>query len=124
MMIELTLPYPPSVNKIWRVGKAKVYLNPIAKAYRDQVFWKSLAIIDKFIVPVFIKNTKVRLEIKMYPPDHKRRDVDNICKSILDALQYTRIIDDDSQIYQLYVEKLEVRKGGEIEVKLLELVNN
>ena len=57
----------------------------------------------------------LRLELFVYPPDKKRRDLDNILKAILDALQHAGIYADDFYIQQLYVERKEVRKFGEIE---------
>jgi crossover junction endodeoxyribonuclease RusA len=58
---------------------------------------------------------RLRLEIFIYPPDLKKRDIDNVCKAILDALQHGGLYADDFYIQQLYVERREVRKHGEIE---------
>lgn len=58
---------------------------------------------------------KLRIELLIYPPDKKRRDLDNVCKAICDVLQHAGIYDDDFKIWQLYVERREVRKYGEVE---------
>lgn len=65
---------------------------------------------------------RLRLELFVYPPDNKRRDLDNLCKATLDALQYAGIFADDFHIQQLYIERREIRKHGEIEF-VLELIN-
>lgn len=61
---------------------------------------------------------RLRLELFVYPPDKRKRDLDNICKASLDVLQHAGIYGDDFHIQQLYVERREVRKFGEIEFVL------
>jgi crossover junction endodeoxyribonuclease RusA len=58
---------------------------------------------------------RLRLELYVYPPDLKRRDLDNLCKAVLDALQHAGVYPDDFRICQLYVERCSVRSFGEIE---------
>lgn len=62
--------------------------------------------------------TRLRLELYIYPPDNKRRDLDNLCKAILDALQHAGMYADDFYIQQLYIERRSVRKYGEVEFTL------
>lgn len=45
----------------------------------------------------------VRLEMVAHRPDMRRRDLDNILKSLLDALRYGGVYEDDSQIEHLDV---------------------
>lgn len=63
----------------------------------------------------------LRLELYIYPPDRRRRDIDNLCKAVLDALQCANLFRDDFYIQQLYVERKTVRKYGEVEFILKEL---
>lgn len=58
---------------------------------------------------------KLRVELYIYPPDEKRRDVDNVCKAVLDALQHAGVYTDDFKLWQLYVERRGVRLHGEVE---------
>lgn len=58
---------------------------------------------------------KLQIELLIYPPDNKKRDIDNVCKALLDALQHAGIYDDDFKIWVLHVERREVRKHGEVE---------
>lgn len=113
--LKITLPYPVSMNVIWRQGRnGRLYLNPAVTRYRKAVWALT------FNKPKF-GNAMVSIDIKMFPPDKRRRDADNICKSILDSLQHAGVIDDDVQVQKLSVEKCEVRKGGEIELILNEI---
>lgn len=113
--VQATLPYPISVNKVWLRSSRGMYLNPKIEGYRKDVYY----LLCK--QPKFNK-LPLRLEIKMYPPDNRPRDIDNILKTLLDTLQHAGIYDNDSQIYQLYVEKHGKRTGGEIEIKLTNLL--
>jgi crossover junction endodeoxyribonuclease RusA len=58
---------------------------------------------------------KLQIELFIYPPDKKRRDLDNICKVILDTLQKAGIYDDDFKIWKLTISRKEVRQYGEVE---------
>ena len=56
---------------------------------------------------------------KVYPPDRRKRDLDNVLKASIDALQHCGLIDDDANIWRLEVERGEVVKGGYIEVGII-----
>lgn len=58
---------------------------------------------------------KLRIELYIYPPDEKKRDIDNVVKAVLDALQFAGIYTDDFKVWQLYIERRGVRKLGEVE---------
>ncbi len=65
---------------------------------------------------------KLRVELYIYPPDEKRRDVDNVCKAVLDVLQQAGIYTDDFKVWQLYVERCSVRLHGEVEFVITRIV--
>ena len=45
------------------------------------------------------------MRLEFYPPDNRRRDLDNAQKALLDALQHGGAYRDDSQIVRLEAEK-------------------
>jgi Holliday junction resolvase RusA-like endonuclease len=45
-------------------------------------------------------------------------DIDNCCKSILDALQDAGLYNDDKQVYRLAIERKEIVSGGGVIVKV------
>lgn len=47
------------------------------------------------------------VDIRLVPPDRRRRDVDNSLKALLDAMQFGGVYHDDSQIVRLTVEKFD-----------------
>ena len=60
----------------------------------------------------------VYMVIQVFPPDARRRDLDNILKPLLDALQHGGAYGDDSQIGHLEIVRYHKRKGGEVWVTL------
>ena len=107
-MIKLTLPYPPSVNRLWRhVGK-RVLVSKEGRQYRNRV-WMELRMAN--IKPI---EGPVSLEIILHPPDRRKRDLDNCLKSILDSLQHGGAYYDDNQVKKIDAEMCEPIKGGKL----------
>jgi len=46
------------------------------------------------------------MSIECYPPDRRKRDLDNLGKCIADSLQHARVYADDSQIDFLSFERM------------------
>jgi len=117
----LRLPYPPSVNHYWKTRSIK-----LGNKYTRIVYISSKGIeFRRSVANVVIVNrvkgfggSLLRMEVKLYPPDRRRRDVDNVLKALFDSLQHAGVYNDDSQIKQLYIEMLEKREGGEVEITL------
>jgi crossover junction endodeoxyribonuclease RusA len=69
--------------------------------------------------PLFGCTDRLRVELSVTPPDNRRRDLDNLLKATLDAMQIAGVYYDDSQIDELLVIRRPVRKGeGELIVSL------
>lgn len=63
---------------------------------------------------------KVEIIIYAYPPDDRRRDIDNVLKALLDALEKGGLYENDNQIRKLTIED-SGQKGGFVEVYVNEL---
>ena len=87
----IVLPWPPSVNRYWRKVGARVLISREGRKFRTDAAMRLIG------APRFGRR-KVRLVMHWYPPDARRRDGDNLCKAIFDALQCAHVVDDDSQI--------------------------
>lgn len=106
-MIYLRLPYPPSTNHYWLRNKnGGMRISPEGKAFRLGVL-------------VAVRATKARkmagmlsVGILSHPPDKRRRDIDNLLKATLDALQHAGLYADDNQISRLIIERGEPVKVG------------
>lgn len=123
--MQITLPYPPSVNHYKSIGRTvhtssgksyQIRVNaPKTKKYFHEVF-------------VIVKNLQLErlhgdivMNIEVYPPDYRKRDLDNICKVLLDSLELAGVYNDDNQIVKLTLERKEMRKGGEIRIEVKKL---
>jgi len=58
------------------------------------------------------------VRIDAYPPDKRRRDLDNIQKALLDALVHADVIEDDSLIDALSIQRHEAKEEGEVIVRI------
>lgn len=111
-MIELELPYPPSVNHLYRHPGPRTLISREGRRYREAVCaLLAAARVARFEGPLHI-------EIELYPPDRRRRDVDNAQKALLDSLQHGGLYRDDSQIAKLEIERREVVPGGRTIVRI------
>ena len=91
-MLTLTLPFPPSVNRLWRAGKdGKVYRSPKYTAWRKEAMWELKA---------QAKSQKVcgsyKLTLLAVKPDKRKRDIGNLEKAVSDILVTMGIIEDDN----------------------------
>jgi len=110
-MIEI--PWPPSVNSYWRTWKGRVLVSKRGREYRRTVAKLSLYFGFKHY-----GTDRLRVTIHAYPPDRRRRDLDNLNKASLDALQAAGVYDDDSQIDDLRIVRCEIKKFGLLLVEI------
>ncbi len=113
--LRLTLPWGPSCNHHWRYTENGVFLSSEGRAFRKAVrdrLWP-------FARPSF-RNRRLAISITLHAPDHRRFDIDNRIKPLLDALQNAGVIDDDEAVDELTCRRGEPRPGGEVEVVLWE----
>jgi Holliday junction resolvase RusA-like endonuclease len=111
-MIELELPYPPSVNHYWRRVGARTLISRGGRAFRDAV---CAILAARRVRPL---DGALAVSIELFPPDHRRRDVDNALKSLLDALAHGGAYHDDSQVARLTIQRRGVVPGGMVRVRL------
>ena len=111
--IQITLPWPPSVNHYYRKVGRRMLISRRGRMYRQAV----CAIARQFEIKPF--GCELKITIDAYPPDRRRRDGDNLLKAIFDSLQHGGIYKDDSQIkdFEFYTRELQ-RPNGNIIVRL------
>jgi Holliday junction resolvase RusA-like endonuclease len=111
-MLEVELPYPPSINHYWRrVGHATL----ISREGRR--FRASVVAILAALRPEPLAGD-LAVEVEVYPPDNRRRDIDNVQKALLDALQHGGAYADDSQVVRLTITKCSPVAGGKTIVRI------
>jgi crossover junction endodeoxyribonuclease RusA len=100
-----TLPYPPSVNRYWRHNRGHFHVSQEGQLYRRKV-WEAC-----LIQKITKCNGDLKLEIDIYPPDRRKRDIDNICKAVLDSLEHAKVYDNDYQIAELTLRRHAANDG-------------
>lgn len=105
-LLQIELPWPPSINHYWRHTKNGHYISNEGKAYRQLVQYSCLKYKNQFT-----KKNRLSIYVEAYPPDRRKRDIDNILKSLLDALQHAGIYEDDGQIDKLSINRNLLLKG-------------
>lgn len=111
-LMEFVLPYPPSINHYWRRVGPRTLISREGRRFRERV----TAILAELRVQPLTGRLAVRVEV--YPPDNRRRDIDNVQKALLDAMQHGGAYADDSQIVRLTIEKCEPVEGGRTIVRI------
>lgn len=120
MELILSLPWPPTANKIWRTTRSTVYSSEKYKQFATLSFLT----VKQQLPRTFVRFAgSVRVAIDLYPPTRKSYDIDNRIKPTLDALTKSAVWDDDDQVVELIVRKRSVVKNGKAEVRIEE-VNN
>ena len=94
-------------------ARRKVFVTKAGQMYR-------LAIKADLMGSGAVKGYDVPLSVKMkiVPPDRRRRDIDNICKTLFDALTLAGLWTDDKLIKHLTVEVTDPMKPGHVELEV------
>jgi len=109
--INLTIPFPPSVNTYWGFKGSRRFLTSRAKVFKSAVAAEFMRSGHEGF-----GNARLAVTIKLYPPDRRVRDIDNVVKSTLDALCQAGVFADDGQIDMLHVTREQVIKFGAAEI--------
>lgn len=101
-MIRVFLPYPPTVNHYWGRHGSRTFIKARGIEFRHDVLSKFLLLNVQKIV-----DGRIKLTIKAYMPDNRKRDIDNLFKATLDAITHTEMVwTDDNQVDKLYIERV------------------
>ncbi len=115
--LRVSLPWPPSVNRIWRSvkirGSGRVLLSREGREYRRAVKI-ALRACTRVLGAYFSR--PVSVQIAAHPPDARRRDLDNVLKAVLDAITHAGVWDDDRRVDDLHIWRMPPVAGGRIDV--------
>lgn len=114
------LPYPPSINHYWRhptrgALAGRHLISEEGRDYRERVKAHLFGrLVNKCGGGLeWIKESKrLAVQIVVYPPDRRKRDLDNLLKPLLDALTHAGLWRDDYPVRDIHVADGEVVKGG------------
>lgn len=97
--MTLELPWPPSVNHYYRRNRnGSVRIGEEGKAYRKTV----TLLLRRFLIRnAGFPDQRIAVWVDAWPPDKRKRDLDNLGKCLLDSLKHAGVYGDDSQIDDL-----------------------
>jgi len=116
-MIELELPFPPSVNTYWRNFQGRMLISKKGREYRKTV--ADIVLLNRAAKHY---QGKIKMTIEAWRPDGRKRDLDNLLKAPLDALTHAGVYLDDHLIVHLTIYWAD-DKGGKLNVKIEEIQN-
>lgn len=97
-MYELYLPYPPTVNSYYVKTRNGIFISTKGKKFRADV---AEAVLQQ--LPDTSIDHKCLIEVVLYPPDARKRDIDNCLKALLDSLTKCGLWHDDVLIDQIFL---------------------
>ncbi|ENG1126313.1 RusA family crossover junction endodeoxyribonuclease [Salmonella enterica subsp. enterica serovar Newport] len=118
--MKLTLPFPPSVNTYWRSPnkgplKGCHLVSARGRKYQSDA---CAAVIEQLRRLPKPSTAPASVEIILYPPDNRIRDLDNYNKALFDALTHAGVWEDDSQVKRMVVEWGPVIPKGKVEITI------
>ena len=113
-VLRFELPYPPSINHYYLRTATGVILGAKGKSYRRD----AALLLHKFRGAC--KDRRLSVTINVFPPDKRKRDIDNILKCVLDSLEHANVYENDNNIDMLTVIRRQCVLNGSIQVWITE----
>lgn len=114
---DLLMPWPPSVNHYWILGRGGFRISERGVAYKAAVRAAvAERLLAKIATPWFGVGSWCDVTITLWAPDHRKRDADNLPKAIFDALKGL-LWEDDSAIRHFSVGFAGVAAPGAVVVR-------
>ncbi len=118
--MKLILPFPPSVNTYWRAPnsgplKGRHLVSVAGRRYQSAA---CAAIVEQLRRLPKPSTAEAAVEVTLFPPDARRRDIDNYNKALFDALTHAGVWVDDSQVKRLLVEWGPTVPKGRVEITI------
>ena len=107
---KLTLPWPPSSNRLWRNCRGVMVKSDEARAYQLEIAMRARV---KGLRP---RDGEVKVTLDFYRP-RKSGDLDNRIKVVLDGLQGTAF-KDDSQVVEILARRHDDPAHPRVEAKI------
>jgi crossover junction endodeoxyribonuclease RusA len=115
-VIQISLPYPPSANRLWRAVKGRQIKSAEYRVWLTRAYLACIAAGQGAI------SGEYEMEIVAVRPDRRLRDIDNLIKPISDAIAAAGLIDNDSRAHSVKAawSRTEPTKGAGVFVTIKE----
>lgn len=117
MLYEFYTEFPPSVNNYYVKTQRGVSISQKGKKFRAALaehLFQQIGSANMIDYPVMV-------EVILWPPDLRKRDVDNNMKSLLDAITQTGFWVDDCLVDQLFIYRgVKAAPHGRVFVRITE----
>lgn len=118
--LSFTLTWPPSTNAVWRPIITDTGAPRLVRAKRA-THWRDHAAVELALQRVLRRGiaVPVAITVRCYPPhDHRRHDVDNVWKALLDVLTRFHVLADDQHIAEQHLTRELPDGDGRLEITL------
>lgn len=118
MHYELYLPFPPTINNYYKKSAAGGrFISEKGRKFRNDV----IECITQQIGDSVPIDERMLVEVVLFPPDKRGRDMDNYNKALLDAITHSGFWLDDKLVDQLFNYRGETRsRNGSCFVRVTE----
>ena len=120
MTVDLTLPWPPSTNTLYRTVR-------FGKGNRTLLSAKARDFLDVAAREVALQRAGIRfagivhVEITLHAPTRRSYDIDNRAKALLDAATHGGLWHDDDQVDVLTIRRGDIVRDGMARVTVTEI---
>lgn len=111
LAVELSLPYPPSGNALWRSNRGRVHKSERYTRWLKDAGYIALEQRPGGIVGPY------KISIQATRPDKRRRDLDNLLKPISDLLVSVGVIEDDSRCEMISARWVTIGEGVSVRIE-------
>ncbi len=111
--MKITLPYPPSLNRMYRSVKGRVLLSKDGRQYKSNI--EQICTVKR-IKPF---SGEVSVKVDLFRPE-KRGDLDNSLKALLDSIQGFAY-HNDAQIVHINAFRHDDKADPRVEVEITEV---
>ena len=115
--LEISLPWPPSVNAIWRNVSVRGQRRTLLSAAGRRFYAEASKLVMVARAGVQLQGS-AHVEITLHAPNRRAYDVDNRAKACLDALVRGGLLWDDAQVDVLVIRRGDIEPGGAAVVRV------
>ncbi|RLJ71577.1 crossover junction endodeoxyribonuclease RusA [Hydrogenivirga caldilitoris] len=119
VVLKLSQVPVPKTNRYIRRKGGKVFKPPRVKNWEVRALWE---LRQQYVgEPIAFK---VSVDIILTLPNHRKRDIDNMLKSLWDVLEKAGVLENDNLIYEIRTVKKVVKGQQGVEIKIRRFEEN